>query len=75
MVARLLPDGDLEALARRVFAFPLLRGNYRGIDLATLGPSVAADRRTLLAADHEDADGSTLTRRSGSAASEHWTGT
>jgi hypothetical protein len=55
MVARLLPDGDLEALARRVFAFPLLRGNYRGINLATLGPSVAADRQTLLAADHEDA--------------------
>ena len=55
MVARLLPDGDLEALARRVFAFPLLRGSYRGINLATLGPSVAADRRTLLAADHEDA--------------------
>jgi hypothetical protein len=55
MVARLLPDGDLEALARRVFAFPLLRGSYRGINLATLGPSVAADRRTLLAADHDDA--------------------
>ena len=55
MVGRLLPDGDLEALARRVFAFPLLRGSYRGINLATLGPSVAADRRTLLAADHEDA--------------------
>ena len=55
MVARLLPDGDLEALARRVFAFPLLRGSYRGTDLAKLGPSVAADRRTLLAADHDDA--------------------
>jgi hypothetical protein len=55
MVARLLPDGDLEALARRVFAFPLLRGSYRGINLATLGPSMAADRRTLLAADHDDA--------------------
>jgi hypothetical protein len=55
MVARLLPDGDLEALARRVFAFPLLRGNYRGIDLSTLDPGLPADRKTLLAADHDDA--------------------
>ena len=39
MVTRLLPDGDLEALARRVFAFPLLRGSYRGTDLATLDPA------------------------------------
>ncbi|HTA01909.1 MAG TPA: hypothetical protein VK802_16110 [Streptosporangiaceae bacterium] len=56
MVSRLLPDGDLEALARRVFAFPLLRGSYRGTDLATLGPATNSDRRTLLAADHDDAD-------------------
>jgi hypothetical protein len=56
MVARLLPDGDLEALARRVFAFPLLRGTYRGTDLATLDPARHSDRRTLLAADHDDAD-------------------
>ena len=57
MVDRLLPDGDLEALARRIFAFPLLRGSYRGVDLATLNPALPADRRTLLAADHGDADG------------------
>ena len=56
MVSRLLPDGDLEALARRVFAFPLLRGSYRGTDLATLDPASHADRRILLAADHDDAD-------------------
>ena len=55
MVERLLPDGDLEALARRVFAFPLLRGSYHGTDLAALNPAAAADRRTLLAADHDDA--------------------
>jgi hypothetical protein len=54
MVARLLPDGDLEALARRLFAFPLLRGSYRGTDLSTLKPGVPTDRRTLLAADHDD---------------------
>ncbi|HEX3490765.1 MAG TPA: hypothetical protein VHU92_15560 [Streptosporangiaceae bacterium] len=54
LVARLLPDGDLEALARRAFAFPLLRGTYHGVDLATLDPSRPDHRRSLLAADHED---------------------
>ncbi|MBO0824888.1 MAG: hypothetical protein J2P27_13680 [Actinobacteria bacterium] len=54
MIARLLPDGDLEALARRVFAFPLLRGTYQGTDLSSLKPALPADRRALLAADHED---------------------
>jgi hypothetical protein len=54
LVARLLPDGDLEALARRAFAFPLLRGTYHGIDLAGLDPAQPGDRRSLLAADHED---------------------
>ncbi len=54
LVARLLPDGDLEALARRAFAFPLLRGTYHGVDLATLDPAHPTDRRSLLAADHED---------------------
>jgi hypothetical protein len=57
MAGRLLPDGDLEALARRVFAFPLLRGSFRGTDLATLNPALLADRRTLLSADHDDHDG------------------
>jgi hypothetical protein len=64
MVDRLLPDGDLEALARRVFAFPLLRGSYLGTDLATLNPARPADRATLLAADHDDAE-------PGQASSEH----
>jgi len=57
MISRLLPDGDLEALARRLFAFPLLRGTYRGVNLSTLNPATQADRRTLLAADHDDAMG------------------
>ncbi len=56
-IARLLPDGDLEALARRLFAFPLLRGSYRGVNLSTLSPAIHTDRRTLLAADHDDAIG------------------
>ena len=64
MVRRLLPDGDLEALARRVFAFPLLSGGYQGTDLATLNPARPADRATLLAADHDDAD-------AGSVSGEH----
>jgi hypothetical protein len=53
MVDRLLPDGDLEALARRVFAFSLLRGSYRGVDLSTLKPAAPRDRRTLITADHD----------------------
>jgi hypothetical protein len=53
MVARLLPDGDLEALARRVFAFPVLRGSFGGTDLSTLKPAQPGDRRLLVAADHE----------------------
>src|SRR5262249_30326181 len=57
MISRLLPDGDLEALARRLFAFPLLRGTYRGVNLSTPNPATHADRRTLLSADHDDAMG------------------
>ncbi|MFI5062443.1 MAG: hypothetical protein ACHP9Z_00475 [Streptosporangiales bacterium] len=57
LVARLLPDNDLEALPRRAFAFPVLRGMSGGIDLAGLDPAVIADRRTLLAADHNDGNG------------------
>jgi hypothetical protein len=54
LVARLLPDADLEALARRAFAFPLLSGWYAGVDLGTLNPADPSDRRILLAADHDD---------------------
>src|SRR5260370_470396 len=52
LVARLLPDHDLEALPRRAFAFPVLEGNYRGTDLGALNPAKPGDRRLLLAADH-----------------------
>src|SRR5204862_357103 len=54
LVARLLPDADLEALPRRAFVFPLLQGHYDGVDLSTLDPSQPQARRTLLAADHDD---------------------
>ena len=53
LVARLLPDSDLEALPRRVFAFGVLQGSYHGTDLGALDPARPADRRILLEADHD----------------------
>jgi hypothetical protein len=53
LVARLLPDSDLEALPRRVFACGVLQGSYRGTDLGALDPAKPTDRRMLLAADHD----------------------
>jgi hypothetical protein len=58
LVARLLPDSDLEALPRRAFAFPVLEGRHGGVDLSKLDPSDPADRRLLLAADHDTKTGS-----------------
>ncbi len=52
LVARLLPDRDLEALPRRVFAFGVLEGTFRGTNLSSLDPASDRDRRILLAADH-----------------------
>jgi hypothetical protein len=52
LVRRLLPDGDLEALPRRAFAFGVLEGWHSGTDLSSLDPADSRDRRTLLAADH-----------------------
>jgi hypothetical protein len=63
LVGRLLPDADLEALPRRAFAFPVLRGRYQGIDLGALDPARPDARRTLLAADHDDAHGRPATEQ------------
>jgi hypothetical protein len=63
LLARLLPDSDLEALPRRAFAFPLLTGWYGGVDLGTLNPAEPADRRILLAADHDGGAGPGRTGR------------
>ncbi len=56
LVERLLPDGDLEALARRAFAFPFLTGGNADIDLSALNPSDDADRRRLLEFEHPESD-------------------
>ncbi len=61
LVRRLLPDRDLEALPRRAFAFGVLEGTYKGTDLGALDPARAQDRLTLLAADHGDSAGGTVT--------------
>jgi hypothetical protein len=58
LVARLLPDADLEALPRRAFAFPILEGKHGGVDLSKLDPADPTDRRILLAADHDTRTGS-----------------
>jgi len=58
LVARLLPDSDLEALPRRAFAFPILVGKHGGVDLSKLDPADPSDRRLLLAADHDTRTGS-----------------
>jgi hypothetical protein len=58
LVTRLLPDSDLEALPRRAFAFPILEGRHGGVDLSKLDPADPADRRLLLAADHDTRTGS-----------------
>jgi hypothetical protein len=57
VVSRLLPDRDLEALPRRAFAFGVLDGIFRGIDLSSLDPADAEDRRILLEADHDHQGG------------------
>ena len=58
LVARLLPDSNLEALPRRAFAFPILEGRHGGVDLSKLNPADPSDRRLLLAADHDTRTGS-----------------
>jgi hypothetical protein len=59
LVARLLPDGDLEALPRRAFAFPMLHGRVGGTDLSALNPADVDGRRALLAGAHEAEAGGT----------------
>lgn len=52
LVERLLPDGDLEALPRRAFAFPFLTGRHGELDLAEMDPADDDDRLRLLEFEH-----------------------
>jgi hypothetical protein len=61
LVARLLPDRDLEALPRRAFAFGVLDGQFQGTNLGLLDPADAKDRHILLAADHDGLSGKPAT--------------
>ncbi|WP_179646534.1 hypothetical protein [Spinactinospora alkalitolerans] len=51
-VRRLLPDGDLSALPRRMFAFPLLAGDLLSDDAGDFDPTTPTGRRALLRLDH-----------------------
>ena len=61
LVARLLPDRDLEALPRRAFAFGILDGTFDGTNLGLLDPADHKDRRILMAADHDGRSGKSAT--------------
>ncbi|MFC7330078.1 hypothetical protein [Marinactinospora rubrisoli] len=57
VVRRLLPDGDLSALPRRMFAFPLLTSDLLADDGGRFDPTTPEGRRALLRLDHfEDYD-------------------
>ncbi|ASU83117.1 hypothetical protein CDO52_10280 [Nocardiopsis gilva YIM 90087] len=51
-IARLLPDRDLSALPRRMFAFPLLASDLLDGSAGDFDPSTSAGRRALLRLDH-----------------------
>ncbi|MFB9801826.1 hypothetical protein [Streptomonospora salina] len=52
VLRRLLPDGDLSALPRRMFAFPLLTSDLLAESGEEFAPSTRAGRRALLRLDH-----------------------
>jgi hypothetical protein len=52
VVRRLLPDGDLSALPRRMFAFPLLTSDLLEESAAEFDPATREGRRALLRLDH-----------------------
>lgn len=51
-IRRLLPDGDLAALPRRMFAFPLLAGDLLDRAEGEFDPTTPEGRRALLRLDH-----------------------
>ncbi|WP_131102714.1 hypothetical protein [Streptomonospora litoralis] len=52
VVRRLLPDGDLSALPRRMFAFPLLTSDLLAESEDEFDPATREGRRALLRLDH-----------------------
>ncbi|WP_461000759.1 hypothetical protein [Streptomonospora sediminis] len=52
VVRRLLPDGDLSALPRRMFAFPLLTSELLAESEDEFDPATREGRRALLRLDH-----------------------
>ncbi|MFC3999144.1 hypothetical protein ACFOVU_24715 [Nocardiopsis sediminis] len=52
VIRRLLPDGDLSALPRRMFAFPLLTSDLLEESAAEFDPGTPEGRRALLRLDH-----------------------
>ncbi len=52
VIRRLLPDGDLSALPRRMFAFPLLTSDLLTESAGTFDPGTREGRRALLLLDH-----------------------
>ncbi|WP_184583852.1 hypothetical protein [Lipingzhangella halophila] len=51
-IRRLLPDDDLSALARRMFAFPLLASDLVAESASEFDPATRTGRRALLRLDH-----------------------
>ncbi|WP_046469145.1 hypothetical protein [Allosalinactinospora lopnorensis] len=51
-IRRLLPDNDLSALARRMFAFPLLASDLVAEAASEFDPATRTGRRALLRLDH-----------------------
>ncbi|WP_141925195.1 hypothetical protein [Haloactinospora alba] len=52
VIRRLLPDGDLAALPRRMFAFPLLTSDLLADSAHEFDPTTREGRRALLKLDH-----------------------
>ena len=72
-VRRLLPDGDFSALARRMFAFPLLASDLVSWAPEEFDPATAQGRRALLRLDHfGEYEATTAPSGRHSTGQDHW---
>ncbi|WP_017612555.1 hypothetical protein [Nocardiopsis salina] len=72
-VRRLLPDGDFAALARRMFAFPLMASELVAWAPEEFDPDTSAGRRALLRLDHfGEYDATTPHSGRHSSGRDHW---